>query len=226
MNSLSPISVAIPVAPEAESDFAWAAIDPDRLIAGQRPGAAVALIAGDVPCGVCDQPAPKGRRRRCWRYNRRRRVNVPMMGLAPDRAIGQRGGRRADQQGGGNNEGGSDGHWRNPCVGSTPGQARTASILVSAKMALQYQSSGLTLTLVSVIPGRKSAPRNDPSGSRVSATTLITCFIKIEEEVHCVGGGPCARPHCRVLRSTGRPQGPPLRRRTSCHPFNLVDALH
>jgi|ERR1700730_5447004 hypothetical protein len=32
-------------------------------------------------------------------------------------------------------------------------------------------------------------------------------------------GGPCARPHCRRLRPTGRPQGPPLRRRCLRRPF-------
>src|ERR1700719_3385059 len=154
MDSLRPVSVAIPIEPAAETDFARAAIDPDRLIAGQRPGAAVALIAGDVPGRVCDQPAPKGRRCRRRRYRHLRRVNVPVVGLGADKAIGQRGGHRADEQDSSKYEGRSDGHWRGPCVGSTPGQARTASILVSAKMALQYQSSGLTLTLVSVIPRR------------------------------------------------------------------------
>src|SRR5262250_1609354 len=128
MNALGPISIAIAVAPAAKTDFARGAIDPYRLIARQRPGAAVARIASDVPGRVHDQPAPKGRRCRCRRYNRLRLVNVPVMGLAASKTIGQRGGRRADQQGGGNNEGESDGHWRSPCVGSMRGEAWASSI--------------------------------------------------------------------------------------------------
>src|SRR5215831_11591439 len=121
MNALGPISIAIAVAPAAKTDFARGAIDPYRLIARQRPGAAVAGIASDVPGRVHDQPAPKGRR--CRRYNRLRLVNVPVMGLAAGKAIGQYGGRRADQQGGGN-EGESDGHWRSPFIESTSGRPR------------------------------------------------------------------------------------------------------
>src|SRR5215470_1043869 len=44
---------------------------------------------------------------------------------------------------------------------------------------------------------------------------LVTCFIKIEGEMRCVGAGLVPARACCRLWPAGRPQGPPLRRRTS-----------
>jgi hypothetical protein len=55
---------------------------------------------------------------------------------------------------------------------------------------------------------------------------LVTCFIKIEEDVHCVGAGLVPARTAACCGPPGGHKGRPYEGERLCHPFNLVDALH
>src|SRR5216684_2812443 len=100
-------SVARPIAPETEVDLAGAAIDPDRLIAGQRARRPVPRITCDVRSGMKNQPAAAIGSRQDGLFLIADHVAVAMMswrlmwllmGIGPSRAAaeGENGGERDD----------------------------------------------------------------------------------------------------------------------------------
>src|ERR1700722_11336829 len=158
--------IARPIAPETQIHLAGTAIDPDRLIAGQRARGPVWRVACDVLGGVHHQPTAIGPRR-----NRRFLISDEvLMAMMPCRLMGARPSVAAERENGRQRDDGSHQHgcrpfpltrlrWKMP-----PASCRKAKSATSARKPLRYLRSisarqtrhscrGLSATLAGARPG-------------------------------------------------------------------------